>query len=123
MKDHLKSRTCHCRPAIAHRWGADLRERRRLIEEEAALEAWVERVIARHERYREYVELCNTILHCRTSKGKVGVEYPVLRKRIQEWNTSYPTTQGEWDGMAICLLRHSVDHLQYVAWLKGVPRP
>lgn len=112
MKPCLKSRTCHCRPAIAHRWGADLRERRRLKEEIAEQKAWIDAEYERSLRYKAYLELCHNVVMCRTKHGKVGVEYPALRQRLSNWESTYGTlTVPEWTGIYRCLFTHTLDHL------------
>lgn len=115
MKTCLKRQTTYTQaaPTVAHLWSADLRERRRLKADLAAQKKRVDEGYAKSLRYREYMELCDSIIHCRTSKGKVGVEYPILRRRIQEWIANGPTTVGEWQGINICLVRHNTEHLQY----------
>lgn len=115
MKTCLKRQISYTQnaPTVAHLWGADLRERRRIKAELAAQKKWAEDEQARHIRYKDYLELCNTIVHCRTSKGRVGVEYPVLKARLRDWVANYPTSQGEWQGIHLCLYRHNIQHLSY----------
>lgn len=115
MKPCLKRQTTYTQPAptVAHLWSADLRERRRIKAELASQKKRIDDEYARSLRYKDYLELCNTIIHCRTSKGRVGVEYPILRRRIREWVTNGPTTTGEWSGIKVCLMRHNIEHLSY----------
>lgn len=115
MKTCLKRQTTYTQaaPTVAHLWSADLRERRRLRADVEAMKKSVDEEYAKSLRYKEYLELCDSIIHCRTSKGKVGVEYPILRRRIREWVTNGPTTTGQWNGIKVCLMRHNREHLQY----------
>lgn len=115
MKPCLKRQTTYTQPAptVAHLWGADLRERRRIKADLAARKKRIDDEYARSLRYKDYLELCNTIIHCRTSKGRVGVEYPILRRRIREWVTNGPTTTREWTGITMCLMRHNIEHFAY----------
>lgn len=76
--DCLKSRTyVQNAPRIAHRWGNDramLRENnehRRVIRENT-------------EKFAALADLCRTICMVRTSSGKVGVEYPILREKLKQ---------------------------------------
>lgn len=78
MRPRLKSQTCPCRPTIAHRWGKcikDLREANALLQ------------IAREKERKADVlmDLCHTICMTRTSSGRVGVEYPVLREKLRQF--------------------------------------
>lgn len=115
MKTCLKRQTTYTQPAptVAHLWSADLRERRRIKADLAARKKRIDDEYARSLRYKDYLELCNTIIHCRTSKGRVGVEYPILRRRIREWVTNGPTTTREWTGITMCLMRHNIEHFAY----------
>lgn len=115
MKPCLKRQTTHTQtaPTVAHLWGADLRERRRIKVELAAKKKWAEDEQYRHNRYRAYLELCNAIIHCRTSKGKVGFAYPILKAKLRDWVANYPTTTREWTGITMCIMRHNIQHLAY----------
>lgn len=115
MKPCLKRQISYTQPApaVAHLWSADLRERRRIKAELAAKKKWTEDEYARSIRYRAYLELCNTIIHCRTRKGRVGVEYPVLKAKLRDWVANYPTTTREWTGITMCIMRHNIEHLSY----------
>lgn len=76
MKPRLKSRTC-CKPTIAHRWGEDIKELRRA--------SALRQIVREKERRTEaLMDLCHTICMARTSSGRVGVEYPILRKKLKE---------------------------------------
>ncbi|QEG12246.1 hypothetical protein OMEGA_184 [Klebsiella phage vB_KaeM_KaOmega] len=78
MKPHLKSQTCPCRPAIAHRWNKDIKELRK---------ANAIRQVTRNNKRRSeaLMDLCHTICMTRTSSGQVGVEYPVLRAKLKQF--------------------------------------
>lgn len=98
-------------PTVAHLWSADLRERRRVKAEMARLKEDVERQKAEMIRYRAYLELCHTIVMCRTKQGKVGVEYPILKAKLQDWVANYPTTPKEWAGIRRTLYSHNINHI------------
>lgn len=100
-------------PAVAHLWSADLRERRKLNAEIARMKRDSEEYMARRERETDYRQLCHSIVMCRTKHGKVGVEYPVLKARLQDWVANYPTTQSEWTGIQMTVFRNSLSHLDY----------
>lgn len=98
-------------PSIAHRWGADLRQRREFQDRVASRKREIEQAKDQRDRYREYLELCSTIVRCRTGRGTVGIVYPELREKLQRWVANYPTTQKEVEGIKRCLVTHSIVHL------------
>lgn len=98
-------------PSFAHRWGADLRYRRKMNEEIALMKQDMELARQERARYQQYLKLCISMVMCRTSQGKVGVEYPVLKARLQDWVANYPTTNSEWQGIKRCLVTHDICHL------------
>lgn len=107
MKDCLKRHITYVQtaPTVAHLWNADLRERRRIKQEMARFEGET-------SRYKKYLELCLTIVMCRTRPGKIGVEYQALRQRLSDWESTYGTmTAPEWTGIHRCLHTHNIDHL------------
>lgn len=78
MKPRLKSQTCLCKPTIAHRWGQDLCLLREAREHRKVMQMRVKKTEA-------LMDLCHTICMTRTSSGKVGVEYPVLRAKLKQF--------------------------------------
>lgn len=98
-------------PTIAHRWGADLRERRKMNEEIALMKQDMELARQESARYQQYLKLCSSIVMCRTSRGKVGVEYPILKAKLQDWVANYPTTSKEWGGIRQTLYSHNINHI------------
>lgn len=112
MKTCLKRQITYTQvaPTVAHMWSAD-RERRRIKEEVARFKEDMVRQKAEMERYRAYLELCHTIVMCRTTQGKVGVEYPILKAKLQDWVANYPTTPKEWEGIRRTLYSHNINHI------------
>lgn len=77
--DCLKIRTCvQNAPRIAHRWGKDLCLLRERSEHRKAMQMRVKKTNA-------LMDLCHTICMTRTSSGRVGVEYPVLRVKLKQF--------------------------------------
>lgn len=109
-------------PRIANKWSPERRLHREVKQAYAESDLHEQRVT-------DLNNLCHSICMTRTSGGRVGVEYPALRKRISAFYSKWSVISGdEWTWIrhhimynrTNCLLIHAVNpHPD--RWMPGRP--
>lgn len=99
-------------PLRAHMWSAVLEEIRQRNKQKKEWEEEGIRIRKENERYEAFAHLVNNILHCRTSSGRVHAEYPILRRRMKRWESTYGSLSvREWTDITRAFYTHSMDHI------------